>query len=183
MRMFLIIATAMVGSLVQAASLSVRLSPDAENPTMPTMGDNMRFHSVITATAEEPVDGVVAWISLVEIDPGREQPVDLEDWSAHKAVSAARLEPGEELETTWPMRLIQDGDYRVVVSVTARNQDAVFASSTVQFHVTRKPVVESRRIFPVAIGLPVLLLGMLGYRRWHVGHFMRPSAKGFRGHR
>lgn len=29
----------------------------------------------------------MAWISLVEIDPGNEQPVDLEDWSAHKGIA------------------------------------------------------------------------------------------------
>jgi len=65
------------------------------------------------------------------------------------------------------MRLIQHGDYRVVISVTDRNQNRVFTSPTVQFHVTRKPVVESSRILPVAFGLPFLITGLIGYRVWH----------------
>ncbi len=169
MRLLLILVFAITGSSAQAAALSVQLAPDKANPTQPTMGDTMQFRSRITAAADGPVEGVVAWISLVEIDPGREQPVDLEDWSAHKAVSASRLEPGEELETTWPMRLIQAGDYRVVISVIARDQAGVSTSSIVKFYVTRKPVVESRRIFAVAIGMPLLLLGMLGFRHRQTG--------------
>ncbi len=73
-------------------------------------------------TAATPVDGLIAWISLVQIDKGKEQPVDLEDWSAHKAVTAASLAPGQSLETDWPMRLIQAGTYRVVVSAVSRER-------------------------------------------------------------
>lgn len=93
--------------------------------------------------------------------------MDLEDWSAHKAITGAALAPGAKLKTVWPMRLIQHGDYRVVISVTDRNQNRVFTSPTVQFHVTRKPVVESSRILPVAFGLPFLITGLIGYRVWH----------------
>ena len=162
-------------SFAQATPLSIRLATDPANPPRPTMGDQMCFNSVIANTGDGPVEGLVAWISLVEIDSGNEQPVDLEDWSAHKAVAAARLGPGETLESIWPMRLIQNGEYRVVISVTARNQSAVYTSPTVEFHVTRKPVVESIRILPVAFGVPLLLLGMLGYRRWQAGHMLRGS--------
>lgn len=148
-----------------AAPLSISLAPAATNPLHPTMGDQMRFHSVITNTSDTAVFGLVVWISLVEIDSGHEQPMDLEDWSAHKAVSGVNLGPGRDLETTWPMRLIQQGDYRVVISVTARGQDTVFSSPTLQFHVTPKPVVSSARILPVACGMPLLLIGLIVSRR------------------
>lgn len=65
---------------------------------------------------ETSIEGLVAWISLVKIDPGNEQPVDLESWNAHEAVTEASLKPGETLRTDCPMRLIKGGDYRVVVS-------------------------------------------------------------------
>jgi hypothetical protein len=54
----------------------------------------------------------------------------------------------------------------VVISVTDRNEDKVYTSPTVQFHVSRKPVVDSARILPVAIGMPLLLSGLTGYRIW-----------------
>lgn len=151
---------------VQATPFEISLQPDPANPDQPVMGDKMRFHSVITNTGTDPIEGLVGWISLVEIDPAHEQPMDLEDWSAHKVIPGATLAPGAKLKTVWPMRLIQHGDYRVVISVTDRNQTRVFTSPTVQFHVTRKPIVESSRILPVALGVPFLIAGLIGYRVW-----------------
>ena len=119
-------------------ALTLDLHGDAHNPAEPTMGDHLRFWSTITNTGTKPISGLVAWISLVEIDPGNEQPVDLEDWSAHKAVTGATLGPGESLRTDWPMRLIKGGDYRVVISVTDRNHQTVFTSTTLEFHVRQK---------------------------------------------
>lgn len=150
--------------------LSLTLSPAPANPPHPTMGNQLRFHSVITNVGDTPIEGLVAWISLVEVTPGREQPMDLEDWSAHKAVTGAALAPGAALETDWPMRLIQSGDYRVVITVTARDQRSVNTSPIVEFHVTPKPTVQSSRILPVALGVPLLLLSWLALRRWQSVH-------------
>jgi hypothetical protein len=108
---------------------------------------------------------MVAWISLVEIDPGNEQPVDLEDWSAHKAITGATLGPDQSLRTDWPMRLIKGGDYRVVVSVTDRGSKKVFTSPTLQFHVRQKPVLQAGRVLPVAAGVPLLIIGLLLFHR------------------
>lgn len=96
--------------------------------------------------------------------------MDLEDWSAHKAVTGASLAPGASLKTQWPMRLIQSGDYRVVISATDRNDKTVFTSLTLQFHVAQKPVVESSRILPVALGIPLLIGGLLGAQKLRHRH-------------
>jgi hypothetical protein len=112
-------AAACLVTLATAASaqtLAVDLTPDRRNPTSPEMGDNLAFHTVIRNTDAQAANGVIAWISLVQTDRGKEQPIDLEDWSAHKAVTATALAPGQTLATDWPMRLIQAGNYRVVVS-------------------------------------------------------------------
>jgi hypothetical protein len=154
----------------QAADIGITLRPDPSNPTTPTMGDWMHFESVINNTGSTPVDGLVAWISLVQVTPGQEQPMDLEDWSAQKAISGASLAPGASLSTDWPMRLIQSGDYRVVISTTDRGGQAVHTSPTVQFHVMPKAVVESGRILPVALGIPLVLGGLIGYRGWRGRH-------------
>lgn len=148
-----------------AAPLSVDLKAAPSNPVSPQMGDNLSFHTVIRNDGSIPVDGLIAWISLVQIDKGKEQPVDLEDWSAHKAVTAASLAPGKTLETDWPMRLIQSGTYRVVVSAVSRSGDNLTASPFADFTVRQKPVVESQRVLPVAIGIPFLLGGMMLWRR------------------
>ena len=154
----------LMGATAWASPLSVELTPAASNPRAPQMGDHLSFHTAIRNDGPTPIDGLIAWISLVQIDRGREQPVDLEDWSAHKAVTAARLGPGKTLQTDWPIRLIQAGTYRVVVSAVSRDSAGLTASHFADFTVRQKPVVESQRVLPVAIGIPLLLCGMILWR-------------------
>ena len=148
-----------------AGDLSVGLAPDPNTPPSPQMGDNLSFHSVIRNTGATAANGIIAWLSLVQIDPGREQPVDLEDWSAHKAVTATTLASGQTLEADWPLRLIQAGTYRIVVSVISRRSGELATSPFADFTVREKPVVESERVLPVAIGLPLLIAAALLWRR------------------
>jgi hypothetical protein len=163
--LLLAMGLAFAASAASAGTLSIDLEPAAGNPASPQMGDTLSFHTVIRNDAATPVDGLIAWISLVQIDKGKEQPVDLEDWSAHKAVTAASLAPGQSVETDWPMRLIQSGTYRVVISAVSRDAFGLAASPFVDFTVRQKPVVESQRVLPVALGLPLLIgIGMLWRR-------------------
>lgn len=153
------LAVSLAASAAFANSLSIDLQPGADNPPTPQMGDHLSFHTVIRNEAGAPVDGLIAWISLVQIDKGKEQPVDLEDWSAHKAVTVTTLAPGKAFETNWPMRLIQSGNYRVVISAVSRNGTDLVASPFADFTVRPKPVVESRRVLPIAFGIPLLIGG------------------------
>jgi hypothetical protein len=140
--------------------LEIAVKPGAGNAASPPslhMGDRLTFESAVTNTATKPAQGVVAWMSLVEMTPGQEQPVDLEDWSAHKAETRAVLAPGESIKVAWPMRLIKAGDYRIVISATERNAGNVVTSPALDFHVLPKPVIESSRVLPVAFGVPLLL--------------------------
>jgi hypothetical protein len=149
--------------------LDITLDADISNSGTPQMGDHLKFVSVIRNNGSAPARGVVVWISLVQVDPGHEQPVDLEDWSAHKAVTRESLGAGEQITVEWPVRLIQAGDYRVVISGAERNTPHIITSPFVDFHVKRKPVVESTRILPVAFGVPaclgVLMLWRIRRRR------------------
>lgn len=157
---------ALAGGTTRAGPLAVDLAPSPDNPASPQMGDNLSFHSIIQNDGQTPEHGLIAWLSLVRIDPGNEQPVDLEDWSAHKAIAAKALAPGQTIQTDWPMRLIQDGIYRVVVSVVSRDGAGLTPSPFVDFSVRQKPVVESQRVLPVALGVPLLIGGLMVSRRW-----------------
>ena len=157
----------LLGTVASAAQtpLAIDLQPDEQNPSAPTMGDHLRFWSTITNTGTIPIEGLVAWISLVEIDRGNEQPMDLEDWSAHKAITGATLKPGQSLRTDWPMRLIKGGDYQVVISVTDRGGRQVYTSPTVQFHVRPKPVLKAGRVLLVAAVMPLFIIGLMAFNR------------------
>lgn len=160
------IALVLVAGAAGAAPIEVTLEAAPINPAAPRMGDHLLFHSVIRNTGGQSVNGLVAWISLLRIDPGNEQPVDLEDWSAQKALTAQRVPRGGTLSADWPMRLINSGTYRVVVSTATRDARGITTSPAVDFTVAPKPVVESRRVLPAAFGIPLLLaLGLLR-RRW-----------------
>lgn len=154
---------------VARAPLDITLSGVGTNPSSPVMGDHLHFSSVIRNTGDTPLHSVVAWISMVRMDPGQEQPMDLEDWSAHKAVTQASLAPDATIAVDWPMRLIQAGDYRVVISAVTHEGRQIVTSPFLDFHVGSKPVVESGRILPVAIGVPLLFATLLAVRlRWHL---------------
>ncbi len=153
-------------------TLEISLQPDPANPPSPQMGDWLKFHSKIENHSSNDAHGVVAWISLIQVDPGKEQPVDLEDWSAHKAVTRSVLPVAQQVGVEWPMRLIQAGSYRVVISAVDRETAHVMTSPFIGFQVRQMPVVESGRILPVAFGVPSLLLILIIWRRYrHRGIF------------
>src|SRR3954454_12463711 len=99
--------------------LAISIAADPANPSSPRMGDTLRYRTVIRNDQSVQATGIVAWLSLIQTDPGQEQPVDLEDWSAHKAETFAELAPGKAVDSEWPIRLIQAGHYRVAVSASA----------------------------------------------------------------
>jgi hypothetical protein len=143
------------------AALDISLAPAAHNPRAPQMGDQVSFVSTIVNKSRAPARGVVAWLSLIQVDPGHEQPMDLEDWSAHKAVTLAEIAPGGRVQAEWPMRLIQAGTYRVAVIAVERHAPRAVASPFAEIKVRAKPVVESRRILPVSLGVPLALAALL----------------------
>lgn len=150
---------------VAASRLQVALAPDAANPASPRMGDRLRFHAAI----RNPVDGglaegIVAWLTILRVDAGREQAIDLEDWSADKAVTLRRLPPGATARSDWSLRLIAPGSYRVLVSAASRDAPVPAVAASAIFHVAPKPVVDSARVLPVALGVPALLGLLLAAR-------------------
>lgn len=153
-----------LGATPATARLTASLTPAPGNPGTPRMGDRIRFQTSIRNTGTMPEHGLVAWISLLQTDPGQEQPVDLEDWSAHKAVTAATLKPGQTVNAIWPVRLIAAGHYRLVVCLASRETRELVTSPVAAFTVRSKPVVASARVLPVALGMPLLLLGALVWR-------------------
>lgn len=131
------------------------------------MGDVPVFIGKVTNTGNQPVSGLVVYLSLVSLASGREHPVDLEDWSARKAIHIDHLGPGESSRQEWSMRLIESGPFGAALTVVdpARNQPQI--SPLAFFDINPKPTVVSSRILPVALGEPILLLGISGvmYRR------------------
>ena len=164
----LALTTVTIGPAI-AGPISIEIAPDSGNAPSPQMGQNLLFHSRIRNEGTGSIEGLIVWLSLIEVDPGNEQPVDLEDWSAKKAITVASLEPGAIVEAEWPLRLIQSGQYRVVLNVMSRGTSGIANSAFNEFTVREKPVVESQRVLPIALGAPSILSLILLWR-WRRQH-------------
>jgi hypothetical protein len=159
----LTIATLLLTS-PSAMAQSLDVVQAATNPPEPQMGDHMTFQSVMRNDSGADLHGVVVWLSLLRIDAGQEQPMDLEDWSALKATTTDTVAGGQVIASNWDMRLIQSGRYRVLINATSRDGNLVVSSAPIDFAVKQRPVVDPARVLPVAIGEPVIILGVLLWR-------------------
>ena len=122
------------------------------------MGDTPVFKGAVKNTGTETLDGLVVYLSLVSLEKGNEHPVDLEDWSAQKAVRIERLLPGEINRQQWPMRLISAGNFAVAQTVVSAGTTKPVISNLVEFNIQPKQLISSTRILPVVIGEPILIL-------------------------
>jgi hypothetical protein len=130
------------------------------------MGDRPVFKGVVKNTGGHSLKGLVVYLSLVSLKPGHEHPVDLEDWSAQKAVRIDQLAPGKTYRQGWPMRLIQAGRFGVTLTVVDPLENRPVVSDLVPFDIQTKPTIASSRILPVALGEPLLLLIFFGLFHW-----------------
>jgi hypothetical protein len=130
------------------------------------MGDRPVFKGVVKNLGRHSLKGLVVYLSLVSLKPGHEHPVDLEDWSAQKAVRIDQLAPGETYRQGWPMRLIQAGRFGVALTVVDPLENRPVVSDLVPFDIHPKPTIASSRILLVAVGEPLLLLISFGLFHW-----------------
>ena len=130
------------------------------------MGNRPVFKGVVKNTGQRNLQGLLVYLSLVDLKPGYEHPVDLEDWSAQKAVRVDQLAPGRTHRQDWPMRLIQAGRFGVTLTVVDPLENRPVVSDLVLFDIQTKPIVASSRILPVAVGEPLLLLILFGLFHW-----------------
>jgi hypothetical protein len=80
-----------------------------------------------------------------------------------------RIAPGQTTEAEWHLRLIQSGNYRISVMAAAPGDaldlnSSPVASPFVAFTVASTPAVETRRVLPIASGVPLAIGAMLLWR-------------------
>jgi hypothetical protein len=156
------LAVALLTQTCHAAEPSPLLV-EIHGPSQPLkMGDTPTFTGKVTNRGDRKLNGLIVYLSLVSLKPGEEQPVDLEDWSAQKAVRIAELRPGHSNSQQWPMRLIVAGKFGVALTVVDPNESQPIISDLLTFDVESKPTLSSGRIVPVALGEPALLVLLIG---------------------
>jgi hypothetical protein len=165
--LIIILAMVLIFPLSCFATENASVHVEIERPAGTfNMGDQPIFKGLVTNNGNQICQGLLVYVSLVSLSAGEEYPVDLEDWSAQKAVVINRLEPGETKRQEWTMRLIQSGRFGIILTVVAPDEKRPIVSDLIQFDVLPKMTISSARIIPVAAGEPLLLIALFALFQW-----------------
>jgi hypothetical protein len=141
-----------------SGSAASRISVSIDPPSVQAnMGDKITFAGTITNNSDKALDNIIVYISLANVSQGKEAPMDLEDWSANKAIKVDSIPPHGTYEGRWPMRLIDSGNYAVYITVVDKNDNSPVTSAISRLEVTRILRLNPNNVLPVAVGEPVLL--------------------------
>jgi len=143
-----------------AAQTNSGMLVKVESPSTPlsgTAGQYVNLPATITNTSDKPVKDVVAYVTLVETTSGQQSPVDLEDWSVHRAVTVGSLAPGENKNASWDLRLIKGGEYVVYAAAIAQGSPQAAVGPEVPLSVTSQKNLNPGGVLPVALGVPILV--------------------------
>ena len=121
------------------------------------MGDKITYTGTITNNSDRAIENIIAYISLANITPGKEAPLDLEDWSANKALKVDTIPPHGTYEGQWPMRLIDSGSYVAYITVADKNDNMPVSSQMSRLEIKRILRLNPNKVLPVAIGEPAAL--------------------------
>ncbi|MHB8910307.1 MAG: hypothetical protein ACYDAA_15650 [Syntrophales bacterium] len=161
MRKSIIITT----TLLLAMTVYCRPAPAADHLTasidppsiQANMGDRITYTGTIINNSDKPITNVIAYISLANVTQGKEAPMDLEDWSANKAILIDALPPHGVYAGKWPMRLIDSGSYVAYITVVDKNVTTPISSAMSPLEIKRLIRLNPHNILPVAIGEPILI--------------------------
>lgn len=155
--LLLIILPTMIvhGTPVYAATpLTVAIDPPS---IQANMGEKITYTGTITNNSDKTVNNIIAYISLANVTAGKEAPMDLEDWSANKAVKVDSIAPHVTYRSEWPMRLIDSGNYVAYITVVDKSGDIPVSSTLSYLDVKRIIRLNPNNVLPVALGEPILI--------------------------
>lgn len=137
-----------------ASHISVSIDPPS---IQANMGDKITYTGTITNNSDNVANNIIAYISLANVTQGQESPMDLEDWSANKAIKVDAIPPHGTYEGKWPMRLIDSGSYVAYVTVVDKNDNIPVSSAMSRLEIKRLLRLNPNNVLPVALGEPLLL--------------------------
>lgn len=148
----------------------VPLGLDTSETTLSgTAGQYVKLPATVTNTSNKTVRDVVAYVSLVDVTRGQQAPVDLEDWSAHRAVTIPTLAPGQSKDVSWSLRLVKGGNYLVYANAIADGSTSAAVGQEVPLSVKAQKNLNPGGVLPVALGVPVIagvvLIGPVALRK------------------
>ncbi len=162
-KLILVLSTFFLGIAVNytsasaAGHITVSINPQS---IQANMGDKITYVGTITNNADMAVDNIISYISLANVTLGKEAPMDLEDWSANKAIKIDTIPPHGTYEGKWPMRLINSGGYVAYITVVNKEDITPISSAMSYLEIKRVIRLNPNNVLPVAIGEPALIGGV-----------------------
>jgi hypothetical protein len=150
----MIILAVTVNCAYAASRVAVSINPSS---IQANMGDKITYVGTITNNSDKAVNNLIAYISLANVTSGKEAPMDLEDWSANKAIKVDAIPPHGTYEGKWPMRLIDSGSYVAYITVVDKNNDIPISSTMSHLEIKRILRLNPNNVLPVAVGEPILI--------------------------
>jgi hypothetical protein len=142
-----------------AADVSVELD---RTELSTSIGQRFGFTSTIRNDSDEPMEGVVAHLNVLGLDP--DIYVDPEDWSSDRTQFLDPLPAHESARLRWDVQAVSPGDLAIYVTVTTQEgTDEVTASKALRVSVVQARKLNAAAAAPIVIGMPagVLVLLML----------------------
>lgn len=137
-----------------SSRITVSINPPA---VQANMGDRITYVGTIRNNSGKAVNNLITYISLANVTNGKEAPMDLEDWSANKAIKVNTIPPHGTYKGKWPMRLIDSGSYVAYITVVDKNNNTPVSSMMSHLNVKRVLRLNPNNVLPVAIGEPILI--------------------------
>jgi hypothetical protein len=147
-----------------APHLTVSVTVNPNDSSLPRVGDQLTFHSVIVNRDVAGAAGVIVWLTLLRLDAGHEQAMDLEDWTNDAVLSVEMLPSTAVVRRNWKLRLIAPGTYRVLVNAVTRDAAVPVVAASEIFLVLPKPIVESSLVLSLALGFALALGSLVAWR-------------------
>jgi hypothetical protein len=159
-RLPLLLLTIILAIIVNYAPVfgATRITVSINPPSIQAnMGDKITYTGMITNNSDNVANNIIAYISLVNVTQGQESPMDLEDWSANKAIKVDAIPPHGTYEGKWPMRLIDSGSYVAYITVVDKNDNIPMSSAMSRLEIKRVLRLNPNNVLPVALGEPLLI--------------------------
>jgi len=125
------------------------------------IGHRFTFVSTIANTGSTTESGLVAHLNVLSDDPGVY--VDPEDWSSHRTRYLAPIPPHGSTTVTWRVKAVNAGSIGVYVAVVPESGSSVRPAAGPMVHasITDRRSLNSGGIAPLALGVPLVLVGLL----------------------
>jgi hypothetical protein len=177
MRRLAITVAALLLVAAPAAAAGGRLSVSVDRTLVSTkLGHTFTFHSTIANHSTAPASGLIAHLNVLSLRNGVY--VDPEDWSSHRTRCLAPIPAGGSTTLTWRIKTVNAGSIGVYVAVLTGNESAARPTTgpTLRIAIADRRTLNSGRIVPLALGVPVLIgLALLVVRFRRSRHLTAPS--------